>query len=144
MRELYTEIQISATPERVWSILTDFDNYPQWNPFIKSINGEFQEGGQLEVVIQPPGGKSMTFKPICLKFIANKELRWLGKLGFKGIFDGEHIFEVKEENGKTSLIQREYFKGILVPLFWSQLKSNTKEGFELMNKKIKELAESTV
>ena len=36
-KEIKTEILINATPEKVWSILTSFDNYPNWNPFIKSI-----------------------------------------------------------------------------------------------------------
>jgi hypothetical protein len=36
-KEIKTEILINATPEKVLSILTIFDNYPNWNPFIKSI-----------------------------------------------------------------------------------------------------------
>jgi uncharacterized protein YndB with AHSA1/START domain len=32
MRELRDEIEIEATPERVWEILTDFAAYPEWNP----------------------------------------------------------------------------------------------------------------
>jgi uncharacterized protein YndB with AHSA1/START domain len=35
MKELHTEIEIDASAERVWDILTDFASYPQWNPFIR-------------------------------------------------------------------------------------------------------------
>ena len=38
-KEIKTEILINAAPEKVWSILTNFEKYPDWNPFIKSING---------------------------------------------------------------------------------------------------------
>jgi uncharacterized protein YndB with AHSA1/START domain len=37
MKELHSEIEIDASAERVWAILTDFASYPRWNPFIRSI-----------------------------------------------------------------------------------------------------------
>ena len=39
MRELNSEIEIDASAERVWQLLTDLDRFPQWNPFIRSITG---------------------------------------------------------------------------------------------------------
>ena len=39
-KEIKTEIVIHATPEKIWKILTDFGNYPQWNPFIVSVTGD--------------------------------------------------------------------------------------------------------
>lgn len=141
-KEIKTEILINATPEKVWSILTNFDNYPNWNPFIKSIKGEVKVGNKIIVRIEPPESKGMTFKPKVLKFDSNKELTWLGNLLFVGLFDGEHKFELIDNgNGTTTFRQSEKFKGILVPLFKKQLDNNTKRGFAEMNKKLKELAE---
>ncbi|MFC2087064.1 SRPBCC domain-containing protein [Bacteroidota bacterium] len=86
----------------------------------------------------------MIFKPRGLKFSVNKEFRWLGHLFFPGIFDGEHIFELIEvDNNSTRFIQRENFSGILVPFLWKQLNTKTRKGFELMNDKIKEMAEKS-
>ncbi|MDY3521957.1 SRPBCC domain-containing protein [Riemerella anatipestifer] len=138
-KEIKTEILINATPEKVWSILTNFDNYPNWNPFIKSIKGEVKIGNKIKVSIQPPNSKEMTFKPRVLAFETNKELRWIGHLLFKGLFDGEHKFELIDNgNGTTTFKQSEKFKGIFVGLLNLE---NTKKGFEAMNKKLKELAE---
>lgn len=36
-KEIKTEIVINASPEKIWAILKDFDKYPAWNPFIKSV-----------------------------------------------------------------------------------------------------------
>jgi hypothetical protein len=36
MREVKTEIEIQATPERVWSILVNFPAHSKWNPFVGS------------------------------------------------------------------------------------------------------------
>lgn len=141
-KEIKTEIIINATTEKVWAILTDFENYPNWNPFIKYIKGEVKVGNKITARIEPPEAKGMTFKPKILAFEKNKELRWIGHLLFPGLFDGEHKFELVDNgNGTTTFIQSEKFRGILVPLFKKQLENNTKRGFEVMNNKLKELAE---
>ncbi len=141
-KEIKTEILINASPKKVWSILSNFDNYPSWNPFIKSIKGEVKVGGKIIARIEPPEAKGMTFKPKILAYETNKELRWIGHLLVKGLFDGEHIFELIDNgNGTTTFIQREKFKGILVPFFKKMLDNNTKRGFEQMNNKLKELSE---
>ena len=33
MPDLLLDIEIAASPERVWSVLTDFSAYPAWNPY---------------------------------------------------------------------------------------------------------------
>jgi hypothetical protein len=74
-----------------------------------------------------------------LAFHKNKEFRWIGHLLFPGIFDGEHKFEIIDHhNGSCTFVQSEGFKGVLVGLLNLD---NTKKGFELMNTKLKELAE---
>lgn len=141
-KEIKTEISINATPEKVWSILTDFDKYPNWNPFIKSLTGNVAVGNKITARLEPPEANGMTFKPVVLAFEKNKELRWVGHLLFPGLFDGEHKFELNDNrNGTTTFKQSEKFSGILVPLFKKMLDNNTKKGFEEMNKKLKELAE---
>ncbi len=141
-KEIKTTIQINASPEKVWSILTNFENYPKWNPFIKSIKGDVKVGNKITARIEPPGAKGMTFKPRILAYETNKELKWLGHLWFSGLFDGEHIFELIDNgNGTTTFIQREKFKGLLVPMFKKMLDINSLNGFDNMNKKLKELAE---
>lgn len=144
MKELHTEITIHASPDKVWQILTDFDKYPEWNPFIKSLKGNATPIEKFTVVLQPPGGKAMTFNPRCLVREKNKEFRWLGSVFVRGIFDGEHIFELHDNgNGTTRFVQRELFSGVLVPILWKQLNTQTRNGFEMMNAKLKERAEAS-
>src|ERR1035437_2346324 len=141
-KEIKTEILINATSDKVWTVFTNFDNYPKWNPFIKSIIGQVLVGNVIIVQLKPPGAKGMTFKPKVLTFEINKELRWLRHLLFPGLFDGEHKFELIDNgDGTTTFRQSERFKGILVPLFKKMLDENTMNGFNLMNQKLKELAE---
>ena len=142
MKELHAEIEIDAPAERVWGLLTDFASYPQWNPFIRQISGKPTRGERLQVRIEPPGGQGMTFKPKVLKAEANRELRWLGRLLVPGLFDGEHSFTIQPlEENRVRFVQREAFKGLLVPLFARSLGTNTQRGFEEMNRALKERAE---
>jgi len=85
----------------------------------------------------------MTFKPKVLTAEPNRELRWLGHLLVPGLFDGEHSFTIQPlEDDRVRFIQREAFKGLLVPLFAQSLESNTRRGFEEMNHALKERAEA--
>ncbi len=142
MKELRTEIEINAPPERVWQLLTDFASFPQWNPFIRWASGEPRKGAQLQVHLQPSGAKGMTFRPKVLKAEPKRELRWLGHFLIPGLFDGEHIFTIELlEAGRVRFVQREIFTGILVPLFMRWLGKDTRRGFEEMNQALKLRAE---
>lgn len=139
---LTTDIIINSTPEKIWAVLTDFTNYPNWNPFITSLTGNFEVGKKIMVRIEPPEAKVNTFKPTVTAYEPNKKLSWLGVFLMRGIFDGEHKFELTDNgNGTTTLVQSEHFIGILVPLFKKMLNNNTRRGFEAMNKKLKEQVE---
>jgi hypothetical protein len=143
MKVLHSEIEIDAPAKRVWRMLTDFASYPQWNPFIRTISGQPTKGERLEVRIEPPGGRGMTFKPKVLTAEPNRELRWLGHLLVPGLFDGEHSFIIQPlEENRVRFVQREAFKGVLVPLFARSLDENTQRGFEEMNRALKERAEA--
>lgn len=136
--ELRTEILVSASPQKVWEVLTDFDNYPNWNPFIKSIQGQPKVGEKITVRLEPPDAKGITMTPKVLAFEVNKQFRWIGNFVLPGLFDGEHIFElIDNKDGTTLFVQRENFNGVLVGMFKKMLDNNTKRGFEMMNQQLK-------
>jgi hypothetical protein len=142
-RELSAETEIAAPPEHVWAVLADFAAYPEWNPFIQRIAGELREGARLEVRIAPPGGRAMTFKPTVVAVEPGREVRWLGRLLVRGLFDGEHRFELRPAGeGRTRFVQSERFSGILVGLLGRAL-GRTEAGFHAMNDALKRRVESS-
>jgi hypothetical protein len=141
VKELSSNIEIEAPSERVWQTLADFEAYPQWNPFIQRIVGRPEMGTDLEVRIQPPGGRGMTFKPTVLTAEPNRELSWLGRFVVPGLFDGQHTLRLEPLGpGRTRFVQSERFSGVLVPLFGGTL-AKTQRGFEEMNRALKARAE---
>jgi hypothetical protein len=141
-KQLRTEIDIDATPERVWQILTDFDAYPQWNPFMARASGTPVRGERLTIRMRPEGGRAVTFRPTVREVVPQRRLRWLGHLLVPGIFDGEHSFTIEPlDTGGVRLVQQEDFRGVLVPLLARSLDRRTLPAFQRMNRALKQRAE---
>lgn len=144
MKNIETSIVINASVEKVWNILTNFQEYPEWNPFIISIKGQPVKGGTLTSTIKMSNQKTQTFRPIITELKDQEEFRWVGKLFVKGLFDGEHYFKVSSvDEGKTKLIHGENFSGLLVGPILKAVKEDTVKGFHQMNAALKSMAEKT-
>ena len=109
-----TNVDILASRDDVWVVLTDFSSYDEWCPTMR-IEGALEVGSRLTVHMSGDDGHGMSFKPEVLAAIPDKELRWLGKLGLHGIVEGEHYFILStNEDGSTHLNHGECFSGVLV------------------------------
>lgn len=140
-KTIETSIIIHASKQKIWDILMDFEQYPNWNPFIQSISGERKLGNRIEATIGL-GDKGMTFKPRITKLDKHNHFEWLGNLWTKGIFDGRHGFILEEmDSQSTKLIHKEEFKGVLVGILWSMIGDDTEKGFNVMNEALKVRAE---
>ena len=141
-KQLRAHIDIHATAERVWQILTDFAAYPQWNPFLTRADGRAHQGQRLTLRLQPVGGRGLTFRPTVLEATPAVRLRWLGHLLVRGVFDGEHSFTIQPlGQGQVRLVQQEDYRGLLVPLLARSLDRRTLPAFERMNQALKRRAE---
>ncbi len=115
MKKLFSEIKIDASPKQVWAVFTDFDAYPQWNPFIRRIQGNLDEDEQLEVVMQPPNSKTVICTPTVLKVILQREVRWSEKRGIAGLYESEHSFknQTRGNSGVWFMHKKSSFKEYL-------------------------------
>ena len=141
-RQIITEIIIQASPEEIWRHLTDFAAYPEWNPFIENIEGKAEVGYRLKVTLAVRGGKEMVFKPVVKAAEPGKKLVWLGRTVFPWLLDGEHSFVIEDQgDGTCRFVQSESFTGFLVPYLPKSMGEQTKLGFEMLNKVLKERVE---
>jgi hypothetical protein len=137
-RRLRTEIEIQASPDRVWEALTDFAAYPDWNPFIVHATGQPVPGSRLELQMRLPGRRPTAFRPEVLEAAPARRLRWLGRLLVPGLFDGDHTFAIDPAGpDQVRLIQQEEFRGLLAPLLLAFIAKPTQEGFHQMNQALK-------
>jgi hypothetical protein len=141
-RRVETTIEIDAPPATVWAVLADTARLAEWNPLIQALTGELASGSRLRVRLQPPGSRAMTIRPVVQVADPGRILRWHGRLGLPGLFDGEHEFvlEPLDEGRRTRLVHAETFYGLLVaPL--GKIIDRTTEGFVQMNEALKSRAE---
>jgi hypothetical protein len=125
-KQLHATIEIDATPERVWQVLTDLAAYPDWNPFITRASGTARPSQRLHLRMQPPGGRDATLRPTALEADPGRRLRWLGHLLLPGLFDGDHSFTIEPlGDRRVRVTQQERFRSILVPLAATSLDRHT-------------------
>ena len=140
-KRLFTDVDIDATPQQVWNVLTDLAVYPAWNPFIVRAEGVVELGRRLTLTMQPVGGRAMTLRPRLVAVDVPRELRWRGKLGMPGLMDAEHSFTLEPRGSGTRLVHQETFRGVLVPFVAASLDRNTLPAFVAMNEALESRAE---
>jgi len=130
---LQASIEIDAAPAQVWAVLTDLSRYPDWNPFIVSSRGRVAVGATLTNRMHDATGDT-TFTPTVEVVEPGRELRWIGKVGPGGIFDGEHTFTIEQiRPGVVLFTQREDFTGVAVPFYQHWLHADTLPMFRAMD-----------
>lgn len=142
--ELYTEIEIQATADRVWQHLTNLDDFHLWNPFILSTQAIVRLGEKVQIHVKSAQGKDLNFQTTIIQVEPNHKLSWRGKLIIPGLFDILHSFTIDPVNDNSvRFSQREEFSGLIVPLLAKVLKTKVVHEFELMNQALKVRAESS-
>ena len=56
MKRIRTRYSIPFPPAQVWSVLTDFRSYAEWNPLNVEADGEARLGGRVAMRFVDAGG----------------------------------------------------------------------------------------
>ncbi|MDX6680189.1 MAG: hypothetical protein QOG94_228 [Solirubrobacteraceae bacterium] len=141
-REIHHAIELDASPEAAWAVLTDTPAYGEWNPFITRLTGELRVGAKLAALVLPPGDRRpATFKQTVLAVEPPRELRWLARVLVPGLFDGDHSFKIEPiAGGRTRFTQAERISGVVVPLVGGRI-DKTLLGMQQMNEAFKRRVE---
>jgi hypothetical protein len=136
-----TTVDVDAGKDAVWDVLTDFAGHQEWNPVMR-IEGAPDVGTKLVVHLPgADGGHEMSFKPKVRAATPGEELRWLGKLGLRGIAAGEHFFVLTtNDDGTTRLSHGERYSGALVALAKGS-SANSGAAYEAFNQALKQRVE---
>ncbi|WP_326700506.1 SRPBCC domain-containing protein [Streptomyces sp. NBC_01754] len=141
MKHISSEVTVNAGPDEVWSVLADFERFHEWNPFLVEAEGRPEPGTRLMLRFRlPDTKKEMVFRPTVLTSEPGRLLRWRGRFGVPGIFDGLHSFELTPREGATHVVQSETFSGVLVPMTGSLVRQS-ETGFAQLTDALKKRVE---
>lgn len=144
MREIRSEIEIAAPLTKVWSILTDFDNWKEWNPIVDQAKGVASLGSKLSMTMRCGDGKEGNkYMPVVTNVEEPKSFRWRATMMAGFLFTNDKVFELEEIGSGTRLIHKELFSGMLVPLFWSKMNKAVMPMLNSMNEALKIKAEKS-
>ena len=143
MQVITTEIEISAPPEKVWTILADINKWHEWSPIINKSSGEFSEGAHLNITMmgKQTGEDGPQYKPTLIKLVPNEYLSWSAKMMAGFIFTNGKIIELTKTEDGTKLVHKETFKGLMAPLMCGQMETSVPPMLKMMNLALKKLAE---
>lgn len=131
-KSVHAEIFIPAPPKLVWQVLTDTDAYPEWNPIMEDLEGEFKEDSDVQFKFIQEPGKSYLIKVKVRRVVENGHLNQSG--GMYGIltYDHHYILEPKEEGTQVTI--HEDYRGIGVH-FWNP--AAVQDAYERVNAAMK-------
>jgi len=108
MKQFEAQTTIAATPEKVWSVLIDTENWPQWDPTCERIEGNVVLGEKVKAFSKLSPGRAFPVKVV--ELVPNEQMTWQGGMPL-GLFKGVRSFTLKEDGDGTAFTVRETFSG---------------------------------
>jgi uncharacterized protein YndB with AHSA1/START domain len=118
------EVEIIAPPEVVWEVLTGFEQWPQWNPDVKSMSfaGPLAPGSEFRWKAGP-GTIVSTLEQV----EPPRAVTWRGRtMSIKAL----HEWRVEPREGGTHVETDESYSGLLARLFRGQLQKTLDESLD--------------
>lgn len=109
---VFTEIEINASPEEVWSVLTDWDKLKEWSSSFIGISTKKMVKGEVFISYfkNPLTGGIIELEHICTDYEEGRKFGWSGDIIAKT--HDHHIYSLEPtNNGKTLFIQEDGLHG---------------------------------
>jgi len=140
MKMFEANITINASPETIWDILINADDYPDWDPAMDHIEGKLALGETVKFFTKL---STQAFPVKVTGFEPGRKMVLTGGMPF-GLFKSERTHTLTPaEDGQTNFQTKEIFSGLLLPLFGKNLPDLT-ENFEGFVTALKKQAEKSV
>jgi hypothetical protein len=133
MREIVTRAVLPFARDKVWSVLTEFGSYRDWNPLNVAAEGTAAKGARVRMTFIDPGhpGRTITQDVTIIAAEAPTRLAWVGTVPL--LFRGEHYFELKGSGEVTEMRHGERLSGLLPRMWGPRRMEQQRLAYEAMN-----------
>ncbi len=104
---VFTEIEINATPEQVWSVLTDWDRLKEWSSSFVGISSDKMVEGEIFISYfkHPLKDKLIEFEHVCTEYVEGERFGWSGRIVGKA--KDHHIYAVVPAKNQKTIFRQE-------------------------------------
>ena len=111
-------INIKASPDKIWKLLTNAQDFPRWNSTVQSIEGNIALGETIKLKV--PYAADRVFKLRISDFNAPRMMIWQD--GAAPMFKGVRTYTLTQKSdGTTDFTMAEVFSGLMMPMIAGSL-----------------------
>lgn len=119
MKFFEASADINASPDKVWSIITDAQGLPTWDSGIERVEGTIAPGQTIKLHVKVNPGRAFPIK--VTHFDPPSRLVFTGGMPL-GLFKGERTYTLAPAaGGGTSFRMREEYTGPLLGMMWKSM-----------------------
>jgi hypothetical protein len=136
-------IDIAAPASRVWSILTDFERYPEWNPFTVSVETSLAIGEPVVMDVRLPGKRPSVRTEWVNHVDEGRAFAWGMHMVRPGWLTANRHQRVEPRGeGRCRYETSDDMSGWLVPVVMAFYGRSMRLGFESVARALKQRAEA--
>ncbi len=106
-------VDIKASPEIVWGLITDAEKFTNWDPDVTRIEGQIVHNQKVTVYTKVSPDRA--FPVTVAEFVPNQKMVWASGMPL-GMFKGQRTFTLTQQGDTTRYHVREEFTGWLLPI----------------------------
>ena len=134
MIEVVTEAKIPAAAAKIWGVLTDFDRYPEWHPWL-TIRGAAAPGASITCSLDTWGqGRALRADGEITEYQEQAALSWV--LGVRGVFVMEERFAIEKIGTGANLRHSVKCHGLAALLLGWAMKQKLEHPFKKLKQRI--------
>jgi len=119
MKEYRAGVDIGATPESIWAIITDAPGLATWDSGIVRVEGRIAPGERIKLVSEANPKRAFALK--VTEFSAPRSMTWEGGMPL-GLFRGVRTFSLTPKDGGVTRFEvREVYTGPLLNMIWKSM-----------------------
>ncbi len=139
MRAYEAGTVINATPDRIWSILTDAPGWSTWESGVDKVDGRIAPGETITIHSKVAPGRAFPVK--VTTFESSSKLVFSGGMPL-GLFKGVRTYTLaRQGDGATRFHMREEYSGPLLGMMWRSM-PDLQPSFDTFVNGLKQRAES--
>ncbi|MYF63332.1 MAG: SRPBCC domain-containing protein [Rhodothermaceae bacterium] len=135
-------IEVNASDELVWGVLTNKQQYGEWNPFTSNIQTDFKIGSPVHLLVRMGPAKFRIIETLCA-FDKPRLIAWEKKFGAHWLLFAtreQHIEPIGDSNCRYYNV--DMLSGLLAPIVYLCFGNYMRRGFRDVATGLKAFMES--